>query len=89
VGNGRYVDTGAIRAALEAKGAADCPICGEVDSGIPLRSTLIPIPGVVPIGGTDPNPPEGLEAVCVTCQNCGFIRMHEVQELFGAYNPDD
>jgi hypothetical protein len=81
VADGRYLDTEAIRAALEAKGASDCPICGEVDSAIPLNSTLIPTPGVTPIGGTDPNPPEGIEAVAVTCSNCGFVRMHDVQQL--------
>lgn len=75
------MDMEALRAALEAKGAANCPICGEVDSAIPLAPTLIPIPGVTPIGGTDPDPPEGIEAACVTCQNCGFVRMHDLREL--------
>jgi hypothetical protein len=75
------MDAERVRAALESKGAADCPICGEVDSAIPVRPTLIPVPGVFPIGETDPNRPEGIEAVCVICQNCGFIRMHDLLEL--------
>ena len=80
---GNYLDPEALRAALEAKGAEACPICGSVDAAIPVASIFLPIPGVTPIGGTDPNPPQGIEAACVICPNCGFIRLHDVLELMG------
>ena len=76
-------DYDALYAALRKKRAEDCPICGDPDTAIPAAPTFIPIPGVVPIGTDDPNPREGIEAVVVTCTNCGFIRMHDLLELLG------
>lgn len=74
-------DHGVFVATLRAKGAEKCPACGDVDTAIPLAPTFIPIPGVRPIGSSDPSPPEGIEAICVTCMNCGLIRMHDHGQL--------
>jgi len=71
----------AVVAALEAKGAAVCSACGEEDHAIALNPTFIPITGVTPIGSTDPSPPQGLEAIVITCINCGLIRLHDAREL--------
>jgi hypothetical protein len=71
----------AVSAALEAVGAERCPVCGESDTGIAYSPTFIPIAGVVPIGTSDPDAPQGIEAVCVTCLNCGLVRMHDVRQL--------
>jgi hypothetical protein len=54
---------------------------GETDTATALAPTFIPVSGVVPIGSSDPDPPEGIEAACVTCVNCGF--MDDVRELMG------
>jgi hypothetical protein len=67
------LDIDAVLGALEARGADRCPICGETDTATAIAPTFIPVAGVVPIGSSDPSPPEGIEA----------IRMHAVLELIG------
>jgi hypothetical protein len=75
-GGSRSVDATQVNAALDAKGIPPkCPVCGEVGFGIANRLALV----------TPDERPRSLdnsfEAVCMTCNYCGWVRLHAASVL--------
>jgi predicted nucleic-acid-binding Zn-ribbon protein len=67
--------------ALDAKGAgAECPSCGKTNWTISEQLAAIPL-----AEGSGPtiDVEQGVEAYCLVCNNCGFIRLHHRKTLTG------
>lgn len=72
-------DLDAIKAALQQRGASgQCPSCGHNDWGMgdaPLMlSAMDPDSGALMVG-------QGIQAVLVGCNRCGFLRLHSPAAL--------
>ena len=74
-------DMAALQAALQRKAPeADCPFCGENVWGIPDGTAVIA--GVIRPDGTIDDG-VGLQVLALICTTCGFVRMHDVEQLSG------
>jgi C4-type Zn-finger protein len=75
---GQLVDLAAVNAALVAKGLpVECPSCEQGVWGTTERLALVPMDG--PTRSLE----NAVEAVCLICQHCGFVKLHAAPTLMG------